>query len=528
MPKSSERTSSESSTAELNSDDRGTETHEETKPAGNHAAVTPSAEAASEEHPAVNDVDTSILDDLAEQPEATVAPVVDEQSTHNLDELGERPDPTEAPDAKVANAVAIDALVIAVGPAEAVASAIEQPETRHPEATQPVASPHADTVVGDPKLATREKAADELPSTKPAPTNKPTLKPIVNEAAVEHATETPIRAKHQPIVSDGSTNKVTSREVDKPAGASRSARPATSNGMRMKPELETATRLAPAANQSLSEVESRSPADVPAQPGDALPAIRSSDDTVQGADEPQRDANARTTSRLAGRADASMATHNAAIAAIANGAAPLANEPQANSDATDEATQPASQSTMPKGDAVVGMLSRPHQGSGGVNHGRRAGGEDELPRVDPARFVGRVAKAFRTAHERGGTLQLRLSPPELGSLRLELTVKEGVMTAALETETASARRVLLDHLPALRDRLAEQNIRVERFDVDVRREGGGQADNRAAQHQQQQRQPDQSAPRRPSITQPRISERPLHEAAVIQNRINDTGINLVA
>ena len=77
---------------------------------------------------------------------------------------------------------------------------------------------------------------------------------------------------------------------------------------------------------------------------------------------------------------------------------------------------------------------------------------EETPRVDVERFVGRVTKAFHTAQQRGGTLQLRLSPPELGSLRLELSVRDGVMTAALETETQAARRVLLDHLPALRDR----------------------------------------------------------------------------
>jgi flagellar hook-length control protein FliK len=87
-----------------------------------------------------------------------------------------------------------------------------------------------------------------------------------------------------------------------------------------------------------------------------------------------------------------------------------------------------------------------------------------------------VAKAFQMAQERDGKLHLRLSPPELGSLRLELSVKEGVMTATLEAETTAARKVLLDHLPALRDRLAEQNIRIERFDVDVRRDDGGQAD----------------------------------------------------
>jgi flagellar hook-length control protein FliK len=145
------------------------------------------------------------------------------------------------------------------------------------------------------------------------------------------------------------------------------------------------------------------------------------------------------------------------------------------------------------------------------------------------RFIGRVAKAFQTAEERGGTLQLRLSPPELGSLRLELTVKDGVMTAALETETSAARRLLLDHLPALRDRLAEQNIRVERFDVDVRRDGGGsQADGRAAHHEQRNHQSDQPPPRREPAPPPRTAPAATRDAPSILNPTSDTRINLVA
>jgi flagellar hook-length control protein FliK len=152
---------------------------------------------------------------------------------------------------------------------------------------------------------------------------------------------------------------------------------------------------------------------------------------------------------------------------------------------------------------------------------------NDLPPIDPSRFIGRVAKAFQTAQDRGGTLQLRLSPPELGALRIELNVKDGVMSAALQTETSAARRLLLDHLPALRDRLAEQNIRVDRFDVDVRQEGaGGQTDTRGSQQQQFQHEPDQPAPRRPMQ-----AERPRDTVAPAINStapsVSDAGLNLI-
>lgn len=87
--------------------------------------------------------------------------------------------------------------------------------------------------------------------------------------------------------------------------------------------------------------------------------------------------------------------------------------------------------------------------------------------VDSARFISRVAKAFAVAQHRDGEIRLRLSPPELGSLRLQVSVQDGVMTARLETETEAARTSLVNNLPVLRERLAEQGIRVERFDIDL-------------------------------------------------------------
>jgi flagellar hook-length control protein FliK len=88
--------------------------------------------------------------------------------------------------------------------------------------------------------------------------------------------------------------------------------------------------------------------------------------------------------------------------------------------------------------------------------------------VDSTRFLNRVAKAFLSAQQRDGNeVRLRLSPPELGSLRLQVSVQDGVMVARLETETEAARSSLVNNLPALRERLAEQGIRVERFDIEL-------------------------------------------------------------
>ena len=148
--------------------------------------------------------------------------------------------------------------------------------------------------------------------------------------------------------------------------------------------------------------------------------------------------------------------------------------------------------------------------------------------MDAARFVGRVAKAIRTATERGGALHLRLSPPELGSLRLQLTVDNGVMSATLEADNSAARQVLLDHLPALRDRLAEQNIRIERFDVDVRQEGsGGQADARASQQDERNQQPPEANHVRRPRRSPSGEELPRVTDAV-PSLVTNNGIDVLA
>jgi len=89
----------------------------------------------------------------------------------------------------------------------------------------------------------------------------------------------------------------------------------------------------------------------------------------------------------------------------------------------------------PSQDPRAGSAQQPHQ-------------ESESGQVDQARFVQRVARAFRAIGQRSGSLRLRLSPPQLGSLRLEITVRDGAMTARVEAETPTARNLLLDNLPA--------------------------------------------------------------------------------
>jgi flagellar hook-length control protein FliK len=249
---------------------------------------------------------------------------------------------------------------------------------------------------------------------------------------------------------------------------------------------------------------------------------RSLSEGEKSADDPNR----RGTSRASQRADAKAVQDQAAAIVAAN----VATAQSTNSAATTEAAEDASRVAKSVGQNTDAIHGTARSQRAGVGASRRVHGisTPELPRVDAARFVGRVAKAVQTAQERGGALHLRLSPPELGSLRLELSMQNGAMTATVETETSAARQVLLDHLPALRERLAEQNIRIERFDVDVRQENsGGQADPRASQQEHRQH-PQQQPHSRHAAGRSAASQPTTDEAPNIRSRLINSELNLLA
>lgn len=112
------------------------------------------------------------------------------------------------------------------------------------------------------------------------------------------------------------------------------------------------------------------------------------------------------------------------------------------------------------------------------------------PDVDTTRFLRRVVGAFQAAEERGTDVKLRLRPPELGALQISVKIQDGAMTATLEAETPSAKTLIMDNLPQLRERLSEQGLRIEKFEVNVsdRQSGGGTPDPGPQSRDQSQQQ----------------------------------------
>jgi len=144
----------------------------------------------------------------------------------------------------------------------------------------------------------------------------------------------------------------------------------------------------------------------------------------------------------------------------------------------------AADSAQPPSQPASNAQSAAPAGSPAANNknAARVAGASGVSDVDRARFVQRVARAFQSVGDQGGSLRLRLNPPELGAVKLDLSVRDGVMSARLEAETPAARSMLLENLPALKERLAEHNIKVDHFQVDLFGQSAGGLPDRPAEN----------------------------------------------
>jgi len=197
-------------------------------------------------------------------------------------------------------------------------------------------------------------------------------------------------------------------------------------------------------------------------------------------------------------------------------AATAASEAKPASSETSRATPPnaaidAANGSVPRSRLPAAVLVREPAPARGALH------------IDSARLLNRVARAFTAAQQQGGEIQLRLSPPELGSLRLVVQIEDRALVAHLEAETPAARTALIDNLPVLRERLAEQGVRIHRFDVDLmQRHAGDQPGGLPQRSPEQERY--FSPPRAVSGPQPALP------SAVVRSRLQHVtpgGLNVI-
>jgi flagellar hook-length control protein FliK len=229
----------------------------------------------------------------------------------------------------------------------------------------------------------------------------------------------------------------------------------------------------PATGDTASDVKSEAPAEANTVSGNDLAAQMTAQlDPVQG---PSAELPAIDPSLIAG--------------ALANAQTTLAVAPPAavsSSNAISAANNSAGSTTaIGSGTSSLGTAGTrspdAQRAERAADERSEAGSVRQLSQQERVRLVQRVARSFSRLGPEGGQITLKLHPPQLGSLNVTVRIEGQVMSARLQTETSAAREVLLENLPVLRERLQEQGVSIERFQVDVANDQagsfGGQAQN---------------------------------------------------
>lgn len=116
--------------------------------------------------------------------------------------------------------------------------------------------------------------------------------------------------------------------------------------------------------------------------------------------------------------------------------------------------------------AVVAMGAAAMTGDGVNNGGEQSGTFSQPENVDEGRFAGRIVRGLTAMiNQRGGSMTMRLDPPELGSLRVQMTIARGVVTAQFTASTAQAHALLEKNMATLRAALESQGLTVDRLNV---------------------------------------------------------------
>ena len=88
----------------------------------------------------------------------------------------------------------------------------------------------------------------------------------------------------------------------------------------------------------------------------------------------------------------------------------------------------------------------------------------------------------------GGTMQLRLTPPELGEMQLSVQMRNGVMSASFQTTTDQATRLLSHGMSDLKHSLETAGVSVERIQISQAPKGSSSSGGNNSE-QDSQRQP---------------------------------------
>lgn len=148
-------------------------------------------------------------------------------------------------------------------------------------------------------------------------------------------------------------------------------------------------------------------------------------------------------------------------------AAPVAVNENPDAGAALEPVRSATDSPS-RQDSPTGLPTDASRSTASTESARRPFHVDPATAASRMETIERIASATRATLSKGETrVRMLLNPPQLGSLRIDLSVKDGVLDASLRAETQAARHVLTSNIDSLRDALTAQGLVLGRLDVSV-------------------------------------------------------------
>lgn len=86
----------------------------------------------------------------------------------------------------------------------------------------------------------------------------------------------------------------------------------------------------------------------------------------------------------------------------------------------------------------------------------------------PLYLVDQLSSQISRSVQKGdGIVKLRLKPPELGAVRLEMEMSDNVLKLGVVAENRTVKELLMSHLHELRETLMEQGVKLEKLDVQI-------------------------------------------------------------
>lgn len=97
---------------------------------------------------------------------------------------------------------------------------------------------------------------------------------------------------------------------------------------------------------------------------------------------------------------------------------------------------------------------------------------DAIPRQGarplPFYVVNQVSRQISLSLRRGDNhIRLQLKPPQLGSIQIDMNMKDSVLKIGVITEHNSVKEILISNIQELKDSLVQQGVKLERVDIQV-------------------------------------------------------------